>query len=114
MKRIDISKVVGKHCVSARAEGDTVILSFTDGAVHLFHEQDCCESVVLESADDLFLLEDSVILHAEHAEHVSNQEDGSVTFYKFHTTKGGVTLRWSGESNGYHSEEVDVWEEQTQ
>jgi len=50
------------------------------------------------------------------AEEVSNEvnEDSDLelesrwTFYKFDTIRGGVTIRWVGESNGYYSTEVNI------
>lgn len=76
----------------------------------MFHKQDCCESVRLESieGDISDLLNQPILL----AECVSSQKDvpyGSETwtFYKLQTVKGSLTLRWFGESNGYYSEDVN-------
>ena len=81
------------------------------GDIYRFlHEQECCEEVWLEDFDaEVEKLRGSVVLSAEL---VSNtQEDtgwGSQTwtFYKIETNKGGIWMRWLGESNGYYSEEV--------
>lgn len=93
-----------------KANGERVVMT---------HIQDCCESVYL--ADVIGDLEDLVDAEILSAEEVSRDptaaELGSErgwtdhqtwTFYKFQTTKGAVTLRWVGESNGYYSEHVDI------
>ena len=37
-----------------------------------------------------------------------NAESYTWTFYKIETNKGGLWVRWLGESNEYYSEEVNV------
>ena len=83
----------------------------------LHHNQSCCETVTLnEIIGDYADLIGSPILLAEEASNVGapspRDSDCSYTwtFYKLSTIKGGVTLRWLGESNGYYSEDVDFKE----
>lgn len=83
----------------------------------MFHEQDCCEHVYIESIEgDLNDLIGSTLLIAEEVSD-SDFSDSDVkmgvdnglqkwTFYKFATLKGYVTIRWFGASNGYYG--VDV------
>lgn len=87
-----------------------------DDEVHrFFHQQDCCESVYIQSIDgDLKDLVDAPILIAEEVSSEGYPDPDSEylesftwTFYKFATVKGHVTVRWLGESNGYYGEEVD-------
>lgn len=101
---------------------DEIIFTLTDGRKFtMHHDQDCCESVTIESiTGDLADLIGSPLTMAE--EVVSNenpsdadmkrvdeyQENGCFTwtFYKLATVKGYVTIRWYGTSNGYYSEGV--------
>ena len=89
-----------------------IIFTRNDGRrFMMYHEQDCCESVYIESIDgELSYLIGSRIEMAE--EVIDGDEDDGCTwtFYKFGTIKGYVTIRWVGESNGYYSESVD-WTE---
>lgn len=83
----------------------------------LWHRNDCCENVSVESIDgDLEDLIGSPILLAEEVSSSSDDEERSLddyaeswtwTFYKLSTIKGSVTIRWYGTSNGYYSERVD-------
>jgi hypothetical protein len=88
-----------------------------DGDVYrMFHYQDCCESVYVESVvGDVEDLIGEPILVAEEVTSHDNPEDADVseyqesftwTFYKLATRKGYVDIRWYGESNGYYSEQV--------
>ena len=108
---VDVLK--GKTLASLVDEGNELVFKTTDGETYrMYHEQDCCESVVLEDVvGDLEDLVGSEILIAEEVEGESPAdfeayESYTWTFYKFATRKGYVDLRWLGQSNGYYSEGV--------
>jgi len=116
---LNISEFKGKvfKSIDKKEEGgeDSIIFTTDKGEVYkMSHEQDCCESVYIESINgDLKDLIDSPILLAE--EVTETGDDGwytyTWTFYKIGTIKGTVTIRWNGESNGFYSEEVSIVEE---
>lgn len=102
------------HVMHIRTKYDDHALVFTldDGRQYkLYHEQECCENVVLEDIcghlDDLVgspLTMAEVII--EERSRINNDHE-TFTFYKLATIKGYVTLRWEGSSNGYYSESVE-------
>lgn len=79
----------------------------------MYHEQNCCEGVFLESISDNFkgILIGQKILSAEVSEITkdtgSGEDIGLFTFYKLATSKGYVDIRWYGESNGYYAVDVN-------
>ncbi len=121
-KEAEFNELKGKVLVSATVSDykDEMKFVTTDGEVYtLYHAQDCCESVEIESiVGDLSDLVGEEILMAEEAQNlfdliksageVEEDEYGSHTwtFYKLATRKGYVDIRWYGSSNGYYSEEV--------
>jgi len=118
--RVPVSTIVGLTMTSVEVNkaNDEVVFASADGRTFLmFHQQDCCEGVSIESiVGDLADLVGEPILVAEE---VSSEgvphgkeycESFTWTFYKFATRKGYVDIRWYGESNGYYSENVDFEE----
>lgn len=111
--------LVGKTLRDVRQVGeDEIYFECEDGKnYHLYHSQDCGESVVVESiTGDLADLVGTPILMAEEAsseddppgyKHDYQPESQTWTFYKLRTIKGSVDIRWHGSSNGYYSERVD-------
>jgi hypothetical protein len=118
---VEFSELKGKVVTKVEgAEGNSQLDFYTnDGYKYsMYHEQDCCESVYIESiAGDLEDLVGEEILVAEESSGGVNPEDAEVseyqesftwTFYKLASRKGYVDIRWYGESNGYYSESVSV------
>ena len=105
-------------------EKDSIYIEFfcSDGTKYVMdHYQDCCESVYVEDVcGDVKDLLNSPILLAEEVQNADGpalneyEESWTWTFYKLATSKGTVTLRWYGASNGYYSEEVDFHKEITE
>lgn len=113
--------LVGMSLKEIKGEvGDDEIIFITDKnrIFKLHHYQDCCESVTVEDiCGDINDLIGSPILVAEEVNNERDinpegvtipeyQDSFTWTFYKLDTSKGGVTIRWYGESNGYYSESV--------
>lgn len=115
----DIGSLVGKTItkIVGKAGDDQIAFTTSDGCKYvLFHQQDCCEHVYVESiVGDLQDLVDEPLLVAEEVSDAEmdlphdereygGPESYTWTFYKFDTRKGGVTIRFFGSSNGYYGE----------
>lgn len=121
---MEFSSLLGKTLVSIVVNDDKDVIVFTDTLGHryvMYHEQDCCERVEIESiVGDFNDLLGTPLLMAEEAVSDVSPEDAVVeysldgtetwTFYKLATIKGYVDIRWCGSSNGYYSESVDFRE----
>lgn len=114
--RVSIDEFIGKTLVSVKEAGSNeVYFEFIDGSKYkMFHEQDCCESVYLESVDvPLKHLIGMPILAASEEtnsdNHLSGSDDSHTwTFYKIATFYTTCVMRWYGTSNGYYFESIDI------
>ena len=119
---MEFNSLLGKTLVSIKVvndkDEDEIVFVANDGWVYtLYHNQDCCESVTIESiVGDMNDLLGHPILMAEEAvsenapDNALNDyrgESETWTFYKLATVKGYVDIRWYGTSNGYYSESVN-------
>ena len=123
---MNIKELIGKTILSIHGldkDSDVVTIHTDDGKLYqMYHPQDCCESVSIESVcgdvDDLL---GSLVITAEERTSGENPEGVKIdyqgsftwTFYELATNKGSVTIRWYGESNGYYSESVSFEEVST-
>jgi len=128
-----INELLGKILTDIQLTDDEIIFSTSDGRRYMmYHCQDCCESVYVEDIiGDINDLIGSELVEAEEVSFrdkkdlpdeekiwmtlsgddlVGGDESNTWTFYKFRTSKGSVTIRWIGSSNGYYSESVSIEE----
>lgn len=116
---MNFEDLVGKTLtkITGNIGSEQIRFETSDGREYvMYHDQDCCEQVSIEDiCGDLKDLIGSPIVQAEESESGKHPDgieppdhDDSFTwtFYKFATTKGSVTIRWFGSSNGYYSESV--------
>lgn len=113
---VQFSDLKGKVVTEVRSDDSQVVFFTNDGyKYYMYHDQDCCESVYIESiVGDLQDLVGEEILVAEEVtgdtpndyKFEYEPESYTWTFYKLASRKGYVDIRWLGESNGYYSEGV--------
>lgn len=112
----DFTQILGKVFFSVTQTGDEITFkesSRTDWVLR--HDQDCCESVYIEDiCGDLEDIQDSPILDFRRETNEDNPidpEDESYTwtFFIISTIKGTVTIRFYGSSNGYYSEDANLY-----
>jgi len=121
MNDLDFTTLLGKICEKIkRIESDEedngrIIFTTIDGhEYHLYHSQSCCETTSIKDiCGDLDDLIGTPIIEAEEVINDRIEEGdkvGTWSFYKLSTTKGGVTISFLGESNGYYSERLTLGE----
>lgn len=115
----EVSELLGKTLVAITGadEGrDEIVFECSDGSKYrMYHEQECCESVLIEDiCGDVNSLVGNPLTMAEDISNTMGnptvdkwRDSCTWTWYKFATVKGYVTIRWYGESNGWYSECVD-------
>lgn len=120
-KEVELSALEGKTIknITGLEKGSSEVRIFTEcGQEYLFyHNQNCCESVDLNDFEgDAGDVVGGLVVSAEEVNGNQDErpdeysESWTWTFYKIETNKGGLWMRWLGESNGYYSESVDfVW-----
>lgn len=119
-KQKPFADLLGKTLASITGEvgGEEINIKCADGSEYkMYHSQDCCESVSIESiVGDLSDLIGHPILKADEAtsaetpfgyKHDYEPESQTWTFYKLATIRGYVDIRWFGSSNGYYGEGVN-------
>ncbi len=110
---LTLKALLGKTLTSvegAQAGSDEVVFDTADERFHLYHSQDCCESVAINKVrgDVSNIIGSPVTRAIERLPDYANPGGESWTWSEFQifTKKGSVTLLWLGESNGYYSESV--------
>ena len=106
-----VEDLVGMTMFAFMRSDERILMYCEDGRIYtLLHEQDCCETVVIDDiCGDLSDLEGSPLIVCEESSNKDQSgeyESATWTFYRFATIKGWVTIRWFGSSNGYYSESV--------
>jgi hypothetical protein len=116
---IDFTGMTFAKISGAEQGSDVILFECNDGKqFKMDHDQDCCESVSVEDVvGDVNDLIGFPIVSYEESSNSDNpppnnsyNESYTWTFYKFQSTRGHVTIRWFGSSNGYYSEHVNVCE----
>ena len=119
-RHVEFNTLIGKVLKEVRVDNDNItFVTVDDDVYNMYHDQDCCEHVYVESVvGDVEDLIGVPLLVAEEATSNENPEGAEVsdyqesftwTFYKLATIKGYVDIRWYGESNGYYSESVSLY-----
>ena len=118
MSKIEkFSDLVGRTIADIVSSEEELTATLSDGQkCMLYHEQDCCESVSIQSVtgDWSAIIGEPITVATE--EETDQDPEGyqpgdyrdswTWSIYTLETSKGRVVIRWLGESNGYYSESV--------
>ena len=110
-KYCDMKDMVGKKVLGIYYDEENFQILTDDCVYAFYHQQDCCESVLLTQVDGISdKIIGSRIVIAEVATDEKDIEHSHITwsFYKIGTNKGMIDFRFQGESDGGYSETVDL------
>lgn len=117
-KFVDFDELEGKTFDKVTVDYDYIAFKSTDGDSYILkHLQDCCEHVYIESIDgDIEKdLPGQKILQAYKAVSSDDPPDKAYyesytwTFFVIRTNLDTFTIRFFGSSNGYYSEDADLF-----
>ena len=108
----------GETFIAINVDKENQLIKFTTENNEWYimkHSQDCCERVYIESivGDINDLIGSPILLAQENTNHDGKNAtcySATWTFYMLATIKGYVDIRWCGESNGYYSESVEIYQ----
>lgn len=118
---MEMSVLEGQTFTKVARQGERIVFEQDGKPVYeLAHNQECREYVWIEDiTGDLEDLQATPILEAyrstnnDDPPHPSIEEDWddsyTWTFFRIRTIKGTVTIRFFGSSNGYYSEDADLY-----
>ena len=107
-----IKDMLGKVPTAISNDEEEVVFLFDDGSsARFYHDQDCCECVVVDdvNGDWADLIGHPLLVADERSsqEELREYDRDTWTFYTFRSVGGSVDVKWHGSSNGYYSESVD-------
>lgn len=115
---MDIKELCGEILTNIDIDDDYILLTTVSGRkIQIFHYQDCCESVSIESVEgNIVNLTGKVLIDvSERIDDSDNppkdcDESWTRTIHTFKTNDETVIVKWIGISNGYYSENVTIEE----
>ena len=103
--------LTGKIITDVDVRDDEIIFVISTGEkFKMYHEQECYEDVYISDivGDWGDILHHTIKSAQESTGNILDAcESGTWTFYRIFTSRGDISIRWNGESNGYYSESVD-------
>lgn len=109
-------ELIGHTITDIGQDGDGINFTLQNGTrCRLYHDQDCCESVSVESINGALcsVVGSPLVVATEEVDGTTPPPESSYapesytwTIYTLATEKSRVVIRWFGESNGYYPEDV--------
>jgi hypothetical protein len=113
MEEIEFGVLAGLTLEEINNSGDKITLKASGRTFLMWHEQDCCEDVSVESIKGNVerAISEKIIDATENSNSTEPKmgdwdESWTWTYYTIRTQSETIVIRWYGRSNGYYSERV--------